>query len=226
VAEPPVGSPASMPFTINLSAPAPPNTVVNVKYATADGTAKAANGDYAALPLTTLTFNPGDTSKTIPVTVNRHNGVGPNGTFSFNLSAPTNATLADGSALGTIVSPGGPLSVSVADTSAAQPPPAATTTATFTVSLSAPAPPNTPVTVKYATADGTATLAKGDYTQVLLNTLTFFPGEQTKTVDVTVKDDGDAVPGPNEVFYLNLSAPTNATLADSQGMATIVKGTP
>jgi hypothetical protein len=209
---------------VTLSAPSA--QTVTVKYATADGTAKAANGDYAQIPLTSLTFDPGQQTATVNVNVNRHNVVGPNGTLNLNLSAPTNATIADTSGVGTIVEPGGPLSVSVTDTSAPQPAPGTSSIATFNVSLSAPAPPNTSVTVKYATANGTATVALGDYTPVALTTLTFNPGEQTKTVNVAVNDDGDSVPGPNQTFVLNLSAPTTATLADAQATATIINGSP
>jgi len=33
---------------------------------------------------------------------------------------------------------------------------------------------------------------------------------------------GDIVAEPNETFFVNLSNPTNATIADSQGVGTIV----
>src|SRR5207244_1075273 len=74
-------APPGAPFTVSL--PAPPTPAVSVKYTTADGTAKAANGDYVALPLTVLPFAAGEQTKTVPVTVNRHNGAGPNGTFNL-----------------------------------------------------------------------------------------------------------------------------------------------
>jgi len=91
-----------------------------------------------------------------------------------------------------------------------------TTPATFTVSLSAPA--TTPVTVQYATADGTA-LAGSDYTAAS-GTLTFAPGETQKTVAVLVTRDATAE--PNETFTVRLSTPTNATLARSAATGTIV----
>src|SRR5690606_37058422 len=74
-----------------------------------------------------------------------------------------------------------------------------------------------PVTVDYATADGTAT-APGDYTATN-GTLTFAPGETTKTIAVPVV--GDTAIEPNETFFVNLSNPTNATIADGQGIGTI-----
>jgi uncharacterized delta-60 repeat protein len=74
------------------------------------------------------------------------------------------------------------------------------------------------VTVKYATLNGTAT-APADYTAVPLTTLTFTPGQTSKTVTVVVK--GDMVLEGNETFFVNLSAPVNATIADAQGQGTI-----
>ena len=68
------------------------------------------------------------------------------------------------------------------------------------------------VTVNYATADGTATTADNDYVATW-GTLTFAPGETTKTF--TVEVIGDATPEPDETFYVNLSgASANARIAD------------
>jgi hypothetical protein len=91
-----------------------------------------------------------------------------------------------------------------------------TTLATFTVSLSSGSPQT--VTVQYSTADGTAT-APGDYT-TKTGTLTFSPGVVTQTLSITV--NGDTASEPNESFYVNLSNPVAATIADGQGVGTIV----
>src|SRR6185436_8553226 len=90
-----------------------------------------------------------------------------------------------------------------------------TTTFTFTVTLSAAS--GLPVTVSYVTADGTADGA--DYTAVPSTLLTFNPGDLNKTVDVLVT--GDIFSEANETFFVNLSSPTNATIADNQGLGTI-----
>lgn len=92
-----------------------------------------------------------------------------------------------------------------------------TTPANFTVSL-APASPES-VTITYATANGTAN-APGDYIAVAATPLTFAPGETTKTVTVDVV--GDILDEPNETFTVNLSNVTGATIADGQGVGTIV----
>lgn len=66
-----------------------------------------------------------------------------------------------------------------------------------------------PVSVLFATANGTATLADGDY-QATSGTLTFAPGEVTKQITVMV--NGDTRFEEDESFFLTLSGPTNATL--------------
>lgn len=75
------------------------------------------------------------------------------------------------------------------------------------------------VTVHYATSDGTAT-APDDYTAAS-GTLTFNPGETSKTFTVTIIDDGLAE--GDETVNLALSNPTNAELgAPSTAVLTIV----
>lgn len=86
----------------------------------------------------------------------------------------------------------------------------------FTVKLSAPSA--TPVTVSYATRDGTAS-AGSDYTAAT-GTLTFAAGETTKVVHVAVK--GDTSAESNETLSLVLSAPSGATLATTTATGTIV----
>ena len=74
---------------------------MTTNYATADSTATAPS-DYAAIASTLLTFNPGDTSKTVSVTINGDVGFEPDETFFVNLSNPVNATISDNQGLGTI----------------------------------------------------------------------------------------------------------------------------
>ncbi|HYH66736.1 MAG TPA: FG-GAP-like repeat-containing protein, partial [Urbifossiella sp.] len=95
-----------------------------------------------------------------------------------------------------------------------------TASATFTVTLSAPS--TQPVTVAYTTGNGSAT-AGSDY-RAASGTLTFAPGETSKTLTVPV--NGDRSGEPNETFVVNLSSPTNAAIADGQGVGTIVDDEP
>lgn len=74
------------------------------------------------------------------------------------------------------------------------------------------------ISVSYATANGTAT-TPSDYTAAS-GTITFGPGATTTGISVEVI--GDTTVEPNENFFVNLSSPINATLADSQGVGTIL----
>jgi predicted outer membrane repeat protein len=93
---------------------------------------------------------------------------------------------------------------------------AGSTTFTFVVTLDAPSAST--VSVDFATADGTAT-AGSDYVATS-GTLTFTPGQTTRTIDVQVI--GDTTPEGNETFSVNLSNATNATIAVATGTGTIL----
>ena len=70
------------------------NQSVTVNYATQNGTALA-GADYGAAS-GRLTFAPGETSKTIPVTIIGDRAVGTGGYFLVNLQGAKNAKIADG----------------------------------------------------------------------------------------------------------------------------------
>ena len=95
-----VGANSTFDFVVTLSAAS--GNIVTVNYATADGTAVVANNDYQAAS-GTLTFPIGATSEIIPVTVIGNTTVGPNLTFTVNLTDASNASLTRTSATGTIV---------------------------------------------------------------------------------------------------------------------------
>jgi hypothetical protein len=73
---------------------------VSVAYTTMDGTAKVGS-DYAAAE-GTVTFAPGKTTTTIEVQVNGDTVAEPDETLTISLSRASNATIASGSATGTI----------------------------------------------------------------------------------------------------------------------------
>jgi hypothetical protein len=95
-----------------------------------------------------------------------------------------------------------------------------TKNALFTVSLSAASAG--PVTVDYATADGSAK-APGDYTATT-GTLTFAAGELSKQVAVAVV--GETLDELHETYSLDLSNPVGATLGDARGAGTILDNDP
>ncbi len=85
----------------------------------------------------------------------------------------------------------------------------------FTVTLSNAA--TGPVTVNYATADGTATAGQ-DYT-AKTGSVTFAAGETSKTVTVAVA--GDSTVEPNETLTVTLANPNGATIAVASATGTI-----
>src|SRR5262249_8184941 len=76
----------------------------------------------------------------------------------------------------------------------------------------------TPITVDFSTSDGTATHGS-DYAPVN-GRLTFAPGETSKRILVSPVDDG--VNEPTETFTVNLANPVGATIANGQGVVTIL----
>ncbi|MEP6910661.1 MAG: ABC transporter substrate-binding protein [Actinomycetota bacterium] len=79
-----------------------------------------------------------------------------------------------------------------------------------------------PVTVDYATADGTAH-AGADYVATS-GTLTFPPHERNLTVDVVV--NADSVADPGEAFFVNLANQSSGTMVDGQATVTITDTPP
>ncbi len=75
----------------------------------------------------------------------------------------------------------------------------------------------TPVTVDFATSDGTAS-QPDDYAPSS-GTLTFAPGDTSKTISVEVT--GDTIDEPDETVGVDLSAPSGATIADGHAQLTI-----
>jgi hypothetical protein len=201
-------------FTVNVTPPS--SQAVTVNYATANGTA-VAPGDYNAVASTLLVFGAGEASKTVTVQVNGDTTVEPNENFTVTLSNPSNSVISDNIGVGTIVNDDGSQpGISINDVSLNEGN-SGTTAFTFTVTLSSAS--SQPVTVNYATASGTA-LFPVDFNNVPSTALTFNPGETSKQITVSV--NGDTLIEPNETFNVNLSGATNATIADNQGVGTIL----
>ena len=90
---------SSATFTVQLSAPSA--TTVTVNYGIADNTA-IAGSDYIATN-NILTFNPGETSQTISVTVKGDTEIEARESFYVQLSNSVNADLLDSQGVGTII---------------------------------------------------------------------------------------------------------------------------
>ena len=207
-------------FTVTLSKKS--GREARVAFATRDGTAKAGE-DYVART-GVLRIPAGDLTGTVRVDVTGDSKVETAESFALVISRHDETAVMGSPIEGTAkilnddtgAPPPTPASLSVADVTADEPV-GQSGTATFRVTL-APAVPRA-VTVKWATADGTATAGK-DYTAGS-GTLSFAANETSKTVAVTLL--GDELAESNETFAVNLSAPTGATLADAQAVGTIVE---
>ena len=204
---------ANMEFTVTLSKMS--SEQVTVDYATADGTATLANADYT-MTSGTLTFAASTTSQIITVRVTGDETYEDSETFTVTLSNPSsNAARAYWRATGTITNDEAPPTLSIADARVDEGD-RGTTNMEFTVTLSETS--GEPVTVDYATADGTAT-ANADYT-VTNGTLTFaVGGPTTQTFNVSITGDGTYE--PDETFTVVLRHPSGAMLSDATATGTI-----
>jgi ELWxxDGT repeat protein len=209
------GTRAAM-FTVTLSAAS--TQPVTVSFATANGTATA-RSDYKAAS-GTLTFAPGETTKTITILVKGDRLGEPDETFFVNLSAATNATIDDGQGLGTILDDEPRIRIS--DVTKRERGADQATRFVFTVTLSAAY--DQAVTVSFETVNGTAKVGDADYVGTT-GTLTFRPGETTKQVRIVVR--GDNKKESNETFYVRLfGKSSDALFAKRRGVGTILDDEP
>jgi hypothetical protein len=195
-----------MTFTVTLE-PASARTVT-VGYGTMDGTG-AAGSDYTPTS-GTLTFEPGQTSQPVTVSVLGDTINEDNETVLVNLVGALGSRIGDAQGQGTIIDKNAPPSLSISDTVASE-----GGGASFTVALAGTTLRT--VTVGFSTNDGTAK-EPGDYA-ARRGTLTFAPGEKSKTLAVTVADD--AIAEPVETFSVTLGDAVNAAITKSRGTATI-----
>jgi hypothetical protein len=135
-------------LTVSLSAAS--SRTVTVDYATANVNV-IASSDYSGVA-GNLTFAPGTRTIQIAVPILGDTLEEPNETFQVNLSAAVNATIADGLGVGTIVD-NDPPTISINSRTVTEGD-VSPVNAVFTVSLSFAFAQ--PITVSYATSDGTA----------------------------------------------------------------------
>jgi hypothetical protein len=184
----------------------------SVQYATADTGSATAGTDFTTTSGTANLTNGGCKCATINVPVEGDTTTEGTETFAVNLSNAVNGTIDDGQATGTIYDNEGAPALVVGDVSANE----SAGTLGFTVQLTNASAST--VTVDYATADGTAT--EGDDYTSASGSLSFTAGQTSKPVAVTVATDGLAE--DDETVSLDLTNAVNATIADAQGLGSIV----
>ena len=198
-------------FTISLSEASGKPVSANV--ITEYGTAGA--GDAGTVNGARKDFAPGQTQRTERVLVRSDVLDEFDETLDMVAYNPVNATIGDGRGTATIVDDDDPPTVSVSDVSINEPD-SVNENATFTVSLSAPSAK--PISVNLATSYGTASSA--DAGSIGSLTKQFAPGVTQRTESVAVRSD--ALDEFDETLSLNATSPTNATISDGTGVATIV----
>jgi hypothetical protein len=199
---------------VSLSEPRP-RQPVTVNYTTQNGTATGGSDFTAASGK--VTFAVGEMSKTIMIPITGDSVVEPTEQFRVNLNTAKQAKIGDGQAIVTIVDDDP--RVSVQDLSANE---GHSGTTQFNVTVNLTNAYSQPVTVNYATADGSA-VAGSDY-QAASGSVTFAAGQTSKTIPVSVI--GDRVGESDKYFLVNLEAGSNANLLDSQAIVTIVDDEP
>lgn len=176
---------SSLSFAVTLSPPS--SSVVTVDYATADGSATAGE-DYTAVS-GTLTFQPGETEKAV-VVATADDGVdeGDSEAFTLNLSNPSNATVDDGQAIGTITDDD---SARLTQTFGPQTieGDSGHTPAIFTITLSTPADFVITVDFEASSGFGEDGATVGVDFEPTSGTLTFQPGETSKNFVVQIIGD-------------------------------------
>jgi hypothetical protein len=202
-------------FTATLSFATPETVTVNA--ITANGTALAP-GDYTSGG-STLTFAPGQTTKTFNVLVAGDSLDEDPENFFVLLSAPANAAVLRGRGVGTINDNDLPPTIGIENLSIGEGN-AGQRTAVFRLVLSQAS--GKAVKVNYATAAGTTNpaTAGNDFVAVAPTQITFNVGQTVTLARVLIK--GDLLTEPDETFLVNLSAPINGTLADNQATGTIL----
>jgi hypothetical protein len=189
----------------------------SVTVATANGTATAP-GDYTAKAATVVAFAAGEATKTVTVqTAQNAVDVAANKAFKLTITAAANGAVWDAEAVATIVDDDGPQAAapatwfSVDDQRVAE-------GGTITLTVTRRGDTTGTSTVSVRSVNGTA-VAGSDFNTVAPTTLTFAPGETTRTIVVTIRTD--AVAERHETFTLVLSAPVGATIEDDKATVTI-----
>ncbi len=212
-----------IPITLNDSSASPTSVAVS----TSAGSAAANGSDYVSVNQV-VTFDPGQTHKTVSVTL--VDDAVDEGAQSFTVGLSSLNGLTGERVLGrvTIVDDddgvGSPVRVFARDVVVDESAGTALVPVTLGGGPSGGAldgvASSSTVTVSYATADAGAT-AGSDYTPSS-GTLTFSPGETVETVEVDIAAD-NASEGPEglERVAVNLSSPSSGSLGDATGVVSI-----
>jgi hypothetical protein len=215
-------------FTVSLSHGLS-DGAIPVTFSTTAGTAAGGGTDFGA-PIqwfngttwvsTPFSFAPGQTSVQVRVPLNNDTLDEADETFTLTATAANGTANGSVNNTGTIEDNDAPVTLSIDTPAAVQE--GVNTTITFTVTKSALS--GLTSTVVYTVNPATAG-TPGDYTGTPTDTITFLPNETSKTITLTIVNDGFQGE-PNETFTVTLSSPTNATISVDTGTGTIIDAEP
>ena len=203
-------------FIVRLTQPA--TNEVTVDYFTSDLT--ATNGvDYLATN-GTLTFAIGQMTNFVTVLMLGDVLDEINKTLQLNLTNNAGAPMFNPQVVGTI-NDDDPLELTIANASVVEGNSGSLTTLVFFITLNKPV--NYACSVDYVTSDSSARTPDDYFATSGL--LIFQPGETSRTVNVTVVGDSFRE-NATEIFFLNLSNPTNVVIFRNRGTGAIVEDDP
>jgi len=198
-------------FDVVLSEPS--NRPVTMSYATVDGTALAGEDYTAAAGAFVIPAGAASGPLAVPVTDDTIDEL--DETLLVTLSEVQGAVVVDGEAEGTILDDD-TAAISIDDVTVEEGD-SGTTDAVFTVSLATEA--DREIRASYVTVEGSAT--EGEDYLAVAGELAFPAGETEATVAVPVV--GDLLLEPDEeTFFVDLSDPVEAPIADERGVGTIL----
>lgn len=208
--------------TVNLRRAGDATERVTAKIATADRTATAP-GDYAAVPATTVVFEPGQVTAHVQVATTQNlAAVATNLTFKLVISGVTDAVLADGISAVTIVdddgsAPAPPTSwVALSDAQVIE-------GGTATVSIVRHGLTGAPLTVTVRNSTSTG-VPGSDFTELASTPVAFDAGQTTEQVTLATLED--SVGELDETVNVVLSAPKGVGVENATGVVTIVDDDP
>ena len=185
---------------------------------TATGGTATAGSDFTATS-GTLTFGPGETVKTFTVPILEDSLDENAESINLTLSNPTGFTLGTRNSTVLTINDNDPTPAMLFSDVTVAEGDSGFTDAQFRLSLNRPS--GRTLSVRFNAVGGFGgAFAGSDFEAVLTQTITFNPGETTKTA--TVRVIGDTVVEPVEWFQASLSLPTNVTLLDNTAVGTII----
>jgi poly(3-hydroxybutyrate) depolymerase len=189
------------------------NTLVSVDYATADGT--ATNGVKYTAVSGTLSFGGGETNKAIVVPILNEGFVEGSKNFQVILNNPTGRAILGARTNVSVFISDNEMGIQFRYDSYT----AAEDAGTVRIGVVRDDDGEAPVTVDYATSDGTA--ARGlDYIG-LTNTLSFGPTERLKCFTIPILNN--SLKQPDRTFQVTLSNPTGGSLGSTKTTTVIIR---